>query len=475
MHRKGLVRSSLLLLASASLLACGADASPPPAAPPPPPAPVASAPPAPVAPPAAPALPAGVPDSPAGRQLAWVLGGLASAPAPADAAAHFSAEFLAQVPPSKLVAVFGQFAQGAPWTLEKVTPSDPSSPKLLAVVRSASGPRFNVHLRVAKDGDRIEGLLFQPAVDVKVAASWDEVQATVRAVAPSVNLLAAEIDGKKCAPLASLDPNKPLALGSAFKLYILDALASQIAAGKHGWDEPVTIQDAYKSLPSGDMRDEPAGKAFSLRHFAEQMISVSDNTATDHLLAFVGRGAVEDAVKASGHAAPLRLQPFMSTREMFALKLLASPEERSAYVAADVAHKRRLLEAFDRRDPSDMMARAGSFTRPIMIDSIEWPASPEDLCKVMAGLKGRADAAATAPVGSILSINPGIPDDRKQYSYLGYKGGSEPGVLNMTWLLQRARDQKWLFLTVGFNDTSNQLDESKAIAAAATAREFLGR
>jgi beta-lactamase class A len=290
-----------------------------------------------------------------------------------------------------------------------------------------------------------------------------------------VNLLAAEIDGKKCVPLASLDPKKPLALGSAFKLYILDALAAQIAAGKHGWDDPVAIQDAYKSLPSGDMRNEPAGKTFSVRHFAEQMISVSDNTATDHLLAFVGRGAVEDAVRASGHATPPHLVPFLSTREMFALKLLASPDDRTAYVAADVAHKRKLLDAYDRRDPLEMLARAGSFTTPIMIDSIEWPASPDDLCKLIVGLKARADAPATAPVGSILSINPGIPDDRKQYSYLGYKGGSEPGVLNLTWLLQRARDQKWVFLTVGFNDTSGPLDESKAIAAAATAREFLGR
>jgi beta-lactamase class A len=416
-----------------------------------------------------------VPDSPAGHQLAWVLGGLASVPAEADATAHFSSDFLAQVPASKLVGVFAQFAQGAPWTLEKVTPADPASPKLLAVVRSAAGPRFNVHLHVAQDGQHIDGLLFQPAVDVKVASSWDDVQATVRAVAPGVNMLAAEIDGKKCVPIASVEPKKPLALGSAFKLYVLEALAGQIAAGKHGWDDPLPIQDASKSLPSGDMRNEPAGKTFSVRHFAEQMISVSDNTAADHLLAFAGRGAVEAAAKASGHATPQRLVPFLSTREMFALKLLASPDERSAYVAADVPHKRKLLDAYGKRDPADMMANVASFAKPVMIDTIEWFASPEDLCKLMASLKGRADAAATAPVGAILSINPGVPDDRKQYTYLGYKGGSEPGVLNMTWLLQRARDQKWLFLTVGFNNPADKLDDSKAVAAAATAREFLGR
>jgi hypothetical protein len=72
-------------------------------------------------------------------------------------------------------------------------------------------------------------------------------------------------------------------------------------------------------------------------------------------------------------------------------------------------------------------------------------------------------------------MNPGIPDEKNQYKYIGFKGGSEPGVFNTTYLLQRARDGKWLFLTVGFNDTSAAIDEPKAIAAVVTAREYLGR
>ena len=157
-----------------------------------------------------------------------------------------------------------------------------------------------------------------------------------------------------------------------------------------------------------------------------------DNTAADHLIAFVGRGVVEDAVKASGHASAARLTPFLSTREMFALKLLASPDERNAYVAADVTHKRKLLETYGSRDPAEMMAHASALQAPIMIDSLEWFASPEDLCKLMVDLHERARQAATAPVGAILSMNPGIPDEKKQYGYIGFKGGSEPGVLNLS-------------------------------------------
>jgi hypothetical protein len=160
---------------------------------------------------------------------------------------------------------------------------------------------------------------------------------------------------------------------------------------------------------------------------------------------------------------------------MFTLKLLATPDERSAYVAADVAHKRKLLEAYGQRDLAPAMAQAAGWTRPVMIDAIEWPASAEDVCRVMIDLHARADAPATAPIGAILSINPGIPDEKKLYRYVGFKGGSEPGVLNLSWLLQRARDGKWLFLSVGFNDTKSAIDESRAIAAATTARDFLGQ
>jgi beta-lactamase class A len=393
----------------------------------------------------------------------------------ADATAHFSPVFLAQVPVTRLMDLSAKVVAGGPYVLEKVDTRAGSDRALVAVVRAAKGTALAVHLALEPNGDRIAGLLLRPHIETKIAASWDDVDAALRAVAPTVNFLAAEIDGTRCVPIASIEPARPLALGSAFKLYILDALAMQITSGKHTWEEPLAIVEAHKSLPSGKMRDEPAGKTFTVRHFAEQMIWVSDNTAADHLLAFVGRDAVESAVRASGHARPSRLVPFLSTREMFALKLLASSDDRSSYASADVARKRALLTAYARRDPAEMMARAPSFTKPVAIDSIEWFASPEDLCKLMINLHEHADRPATAPVGSILSMNPGIGDDKGQYAYVGFKGGSEPGVLNLTYLLRRARDNKWLFLTVGFNDDGEAIDEAKGVAALAMAREFLGR
>jgi beta-lactamase class A len=418
-----------------------------------------------------PHFPPGVPDTPAGRQLSWVLGAMSSAPSESEVASHFTQEFLAKVPASTVIGLFRQIATASPFTVESASPSRESTPdELVAAIRPNHGPRLTVWLAVDSASGRMRGLVLRPKRDVKLAASWEEVQGALRAVAPLVSFLAAEVDGGNCVPISTFESKKPLALGSTFKLYVLDALARQVASGKHGWDDPVAIQDALKSLPPGAMRNEPAGKTFPIRYFAEQMISVSDNTAADHLLALVGRSGAEDAVKASGHAAPALLQPFLSTREAFALKLLASPDERKAYVAADLTHKRTLLGGYAGRDIAPAIAQATSFKEPISIDTIEWFASAEDLCKVMVDLHARA-----APVASILSKNPGVIDEHKQYAYIGFKGGGEPGVLNATWLLQRARDGKWLVLTAGFNNPASEVDELKAHAATAAAREFLGR
>ncbi|MEO5769752.1 MAG: hypothetical protein ABIS92_15470, partial [Polyangia bacterium] len=82
--------------------------------------------------------------------------------------------------------------------------------------------------------------------------------------------------------------------------------------------------------------------------------------------------------------------------------------------------------------------------------------------------------AATQPVRDILAANPGIGDASGAFSYIGFKGGSEPGVLNVTWLLRRRVDQKWLFLTMGFNDPTREVDEDTAVYLAAAARGLLG-
>ena len=421
-----------------------------------------------------------LPSTAAGTQLAWVLAPFKSGgrmPSAVDLKSHFAQLFLDKVPMDQLLTVFKQLAgTAAPLTIVRVEPNATDA-KLSIVVHSDAAGFMRVGIATdATDAHQILGLAIQAAPDLAPqAASWDEVDKNVQAVAPMTNLLAAEITGNTCATVHALDSAKPLALGSAFKLYVLSAIAHDVATGKRKWTDTLAIDDAKKSLPSGTMQTEAAGKTFTVQQFAEKMISISDNTAADHLLLAVGRDAVEAAVVSAGGANASLDTPFLTTRELFVFKLLLAPAEQQEYVAADVVAKRKLLAGYDKRDLAPALSAAEAWTAPRFIDKVEWFASPDDLCKVALTLKAYSEKPQTEAVAGILAINPGIPDASDDWKYIGFKGGGEPGVMNLSWILQRARDGKWFFLTVGFNNTGSPIDDVKGLTAATMALTFLAK
>ena len=135
----------------------------------------------------------------------------------------------------------------------------------------------------------------------------------------------------------------PRPLASMFKLFVLGALAHQIAAGQVSWNQDLTVTDALKSAGSGSLQDVPAGTRVSVRQTALQMIANSDNTAADMLIHLVGRAAVQAQDRQwSAHAA-LNV-PFLTTREAFLLKdlypalaqryLSLAPGQRAAFLAS---------------------------------------------------------------------------------------------------------------------------------------------
>jgi beta-lactamase class A len=66
-----------------------------------------------------------------------------------------------------------------------------------------------------------------------------------------VNLLALKNGSTQLA----INPDQPLAVGSAFKLAVLAALQQQIAARRLSWDQMVTLLARDKSLPSRGTAD----------------------------------------------------------------------------------------------------------------------------------------------------------------------------------------------------------------------------
>ncbi|HNV68546.1 MAG TPA: serine hydrolase, partial [Candidatus Ozemobacteraceae bacterium] len=235
-----------------------------------------------------------------------------------------------------------------------------------------------------------------------------------------------------------LDHNgdKPLAVGSAFKLYILKALRQGIREGKWSASQTVALNPDWKSLPSGILQDWPIGTPITIETLANLMISRSDNTATDHLLFLVGRETVEKLD-------PHQNEPFLSTMEMFRLKYL-DPIWRTRYLAStEPAHRREVLTA--------MATLPVLLTEikedPIEVQNIEWFMTTRNLCGILREL--REDPS--------LAINPGLVDKDKWYR-VAFKGGSEPGVLNYTICLQKAPASPTYCLSATINQPTQPLE-----------------
>lgn len=363
---------------------------------------------------------------------------------------RFSDEFLAAVPASELAAVFETLGGG--WSAGDVTSSGPDA---LAAELAGPGSRLVVQLSVDPDG-RIAGLLFQPAGLDDPPETLDELSEQLAGLAPHAGFVRAELaPSGECVEVAALDADRPLPIGSVFKLYVLGAIAGAVANGELSWDQPVEIRDELDSLPSGTTQDEPAGSTLSVRELAQRMIEVSDNTATDHLIDLVGRDAVEAALTELGHSDPAASLPVLTTREMFVIK--ADADLLARYEAAGEDERRALLAGEVAGAPRPTLEELADRTVPRAVMTVEWFASPADVCRAFAGLAALAGSPGLEPVAEVLSANPGLALDPGTFTQVQFKGGSEPGVLFLAWLATRP-DGSRIVVAGGVADEATEVD-----------------
>lgn len=310
------------------------------------------------------------------------------------------------------------------------------------------------------EDNRINELRFTSVDALAVSGDTaDQIAADLAALPGSINAWFGPLEGG--APVISLDPDKHLALGSTFKLYVLAALAEDVKAGRRHWDDVVALTE--KSYPSGRLQDWPEGAPVTLHTLASLMIAISDNTATDQLITVLGKKRVLKLMSDSGHSNPSANDPFLTTRELFLIK--ASNPAVQAWQADDPSSKAyaialvNAVDAAERVPLEDVNAAFGN--GPTAID-IEWFASPADLGKLFAHMRRSADPKAF----EIMAISPSAtPAIKAQWNYVGYKGGSEPGVLNLTWLLTDKSGRDWI-LTLGWNNPVAVVDAGKLEAIA---------
>ncbi len=258
-----------------------------------------------------------------------------------------------------------------------------------------------VHIALDPHG-RIAGLLLRPATPT--TGSLSSFVETIAALPGQTACLIAT-DG-----VVHYDHNAdlPLAVGSAMKLAILQAVALAVGEGRLQWEQVCPLRDEDRSLPSGILQDWPSGARLTVESLAGLMISISDNTATDLLLRLAGRPAVETIAPSC--------RPFLTTREACILKAAAHADLRAEWLEGDTEARRAVL------------IRLASLELPTVQDmapgnapEVEWFLTATELCRYL---------CATRELPAF-RINSGLVE-RRHWRRVAYKGGSEANVLNLS-------------------------------------------
>jgi beta-lactamase class A len=377
-----------------------------------------------------------------------------------DPAMLFTPEFLAQVPTAQVRALSAQITQalGMARKVSMITPTQPE-----AALLEITFDRGIISARIAIEAQapfRISGLLITGSSSRE--SSIDAVIDTVKTLPGQVGFAYARLGSARPVMLKSWQPDRLLGVGSTFKLAILAELIRATNAGERHWADMVTLTG--QPLPGGAYTQRAAGTMVSVRELAQAMIASSDNSATDILLTLVTRARVEAMLPILGWSQPARNRPLLSTLELFKLKAGDKGAFVERWLASDEAARRALLNGPIAALPlgaidGTMFARGA----PRQIDTIEWFATPADLIRTMDWIRRNSEGAAGAEARRILSLNSGIgPAGAASWHFVGYKGGSEPGLISMT-LLLKSKTGFWYALSVSWNDPAARIDDQRFI------------
>jgi len=343
--------------------------------------------------------------------------------APSQDPAWYSPELLAQVTTAQMDGIVASVRKQL-GTFVKLT-GDGADGNYVAVFTGGTIPCW---IKVDANG-LISGIFFK--APQPTAASLDDALARFAPLHGTLSYVVIQNGTER----AARGQDKPLGVGSTFKLAVLTALVKQIDAGKRHWSDVVRVRDGWKSLPSGFLQTWPDGSHVTLETLASLMISISDNSATDLLIHTLGRAAIEPYAGAN--------VPLLTTHDMFALKTKGAAAARAAWRSGDAKARRRLIAVLDGAHLS-----ADALDLQPADDDIDWQFTNRQLCALMAGVRRLP----------LFGINPGIatPSDWKS---VAYKGGSDAGIISMTtWLV--AKSGKEYCVSASLNDASAAVDEN---------------
>ena len=370
---------------------------------------------------------------------------------------YFDESFLNAVPEAQVKAITeGLIKQyGRPLRVLNIDRKSPQSAVLKVEFEKAIGT-ININVAAAApykvNGLRIASIAAKDDSKSKIDADFAALPGKAGYIVERLN------DAGNGQIIAARSANDQFAIGSTFKLYILAELASQVDARELSWGDVVPL--SQRSFSSSATSKWPKDSPATLQTLALQMISVSDNSATDTLLHTLGRSAVERKLALVGHSAPDKMLPFLSTVEAFAMKSPANADLRANFLKASEKEQRKIIETQQPRLGLAQVDERSFAGGPAFIETLEWFASPSDIANLMNHIrKSRSDRML-----QIMAVNPGIPDaDAAKWNYVGYKGGSEAGVISMSFLLQ-SKAGAWYVVSGSWNNPVKEVDQGAFVA-----------
>ncbi len=402
--------------------------------------------------PAKAATPVDIPETPTGITSQWIVDVLNSDKdtTSADWEGKLHSSFTAEVPAADLVQLVNQQLRPArPFT---ITHYQGDERHAVTELSSDLSPALDMTVAL-NDEDKIIGLFFAPASkkDAKAATSIEELKERLGEFPAAVHALIAPVDALQTGgkPMLDMSSIAPAPLGSIFKLYVLLALSDAIKNGHLTWEDELTVTDEVRSLPSGELQDEPNGTIVTVREAATKMIEISDNTATDMLIQGLGREAIEASVVTSGHHDPSAMQPFPSTRELFQIEW-GNPDYLKRWKSGTPDERRALLDEISRQPFTLEDLTIG--TEALWTEGLEWFASPRDVAAVHIALQATGDPV----VHEILGRNPGVPTN--SWKYVAYKGGSSPGVLAGSWFVEDSNGAQYVIVIQAATEDANAMN-----------------
>ncbi len=362
---------------------------------------------------------------------------------------HFTPAFVKAVPLEQFAqitkGIYAEYGECKSYKL-KISSGDAGT------LKTEHSKKLNFSLNLDHKTRLISGLLFKgedtPKVDIKSDAQLKSLLEKM----PGRKMMYFKKYGQDLN--FAINASEDFALGSAFKLFILLTLEDKITKGELTWKTPLAIKEELKSFPSGVMQNIPAGETREIYEYARKMIEISDNTATDHLLDLIGKESVEKVVKSLGVENSGNI-PFLSTMEMFRTRALFSKTDVKKYKSANRNERLLMLNKLKQVPREELIKGIQAWgNTPKYISSIEWFASATDICRLLEKL----DETKSEQVLKILSYNaPFVAKDLSEYA--GYKGGSEPGVIFMAYLL-KSKDERSCFIA-SQNDTKKAVNQGK--------------